>query len=98
VSRDIHPGLVYTAARLGLLLAVGLAGYLIGFRSWALLIVSLLVSLPLSYGLLRGPREAFAARLVERSRRRQALRARLGGDDRPRDDEGSHGGGQPPAG
>lgn len=76
---------VYSAGRL--LLAAGLAAvlFVLGLRGFLLAIVALLLSLPVSYVLLAGPRADFAReverRVAGRRTRRQQLRSRLRGDD-----------------
>lgn len=81
----MHPGVVYTAARLGVFVLVAALLFAVGFRSWMLALGSLLISAPLSYFLLRRQREAFAAQVEGRTSARQAekarLRAPLGDDD-----------------
>jgi cytochrome c-type biogenesis protein CcmH/NrfF len=81
----MHPGVVYTAARLGVFVLVAALLYAVGFRSWMLALGALLISAPLSYYVLRRQREAFAAQVEGRVSARQAekarLRATLRGDD-----------------
>ena len=81
----LHPGLIYTLARLGVFVGSLVILYVIGFRSWFLALGALLVSAPLSYFLLRRQRERFAQRVEGRVSRRRAerqrLRAALRGDD-----------------
>jgi hypothetical protein len=78
---------VYTVGRL--LVFVGCAAllYLLGLRSFVLVLAALLVSLPVSYLLLAGPRNELAAdverRLARRRARREDLRTRLRGEDDP---------------
>ncbi|MEP6695877.1 MAG: DUF4229 domain-containing protein [Pseudonocardiales bacterium] len=74
---------VYSLGRAAIFLAVAALLALVGFRSWALIVGALLVSLPLSYFVLRGPRAAFAEQLAKRSRERRELRAKLRGDEPP---------------
>lgn len=74
------PFWAYTLARLGVLLAVGAVLWLLGFRSWALALSALLLSLPVSLALLRKQRRAFAHDLERRVRQRRELRAKLGGE------------------
>ena len=57
---DSHPILVYTAARLGLLLLVGLPLYLAGARGLLLLVGAFLISGLLSFILLDGTRARFS--------------------------------------
>jgi hypothetical protein len=83
--RGLSPAVVYTAGRLALFLVVAAALYLVGFRAPLLLLLALVISMPLSYLVLRRQREAFAeqvARKVERRRaEKETLRAALRGDD-----------------
>jgi uncharacterized membrane protein len=83
--RGLSPAVVYTAGRLALFLVVAAALYLVGFRAPLLLLLALVISMPLSYLVLRRQREAFAeqvARKVERRRaEKEKLRAALRGDD-----------------
>ncbi len=83
----LHPGLVYTAARFAVFLGCAAVLYGIGFRRWFLVLGALLISAPLSYFLLRRPREAFARRVAARAAERRAerahLRTALRGDDAP---------------
>lgn len=60
------PVLVYTVLRLGLFVAVLAVLALLGARGWLLLLVAAVISLVLSYVLLRGPRERLAAQVAER--------------------------------
>lgn len=65
------PLVVYSLLRLAVLgVALGL-GYLAGLRSWLLVIVATVVAALVSYLLLRGPRDAAAARLAEAAGRRR---------------------------
>lgn len=74
---------VYSLGRLAIFLASAALLALVGFRSWVLVLAALLVSMPLSYFVLRGPRAAFAAALERRARERRELRSRLQGDEPP---------------
>lgn len=83
----MRPFVVYSLARVGVFLAVAAVLYPLGFRSWALTLVALLLSMPLSYVLLRRQRLAFAASVADRLERRAELRRRMstetdGHDDR----------------
>jgi hypothetical protein len=82
----LPPGVVYTAGRFVLFLLVAAALYLVGFRTFALVLLALVISMPLSYVVLRRQREAFAEQVARRVERRRAekekLRAALRGDDR----------------
>lgn len=73
--------LAYTAARLALFAVVGGVLYVIGLRRFALVIVALIVTMPLSYVLLRTQRTALTAQLETRVQRRRDVRARLRGTD-----------------
>lgn len=81
----MHPFLGYTLARLGLMAATAGVLYLVGLRSWLLAFAALVVSLPLSWLVLRRQRQALGSYLASRSERRTAekaeLRAALRGDD-----------------
>ena len=76
---------VYTSGRV-LVFAV-LAGllYLVGLRSYLLVAVAILLSLPVAYVVLARQREAFTTeverRVESRRTRRTNLRAQLRGDD-----------------
>lgn len=79
---------VFAIYLIGRLAAFGVAVgvlYLIGLRSFYLVLAALMLSVPLSVFALRRPRHALAAdieRRVERKReRRRNLRAALRGDD-----------------
>jgi hypothetical protein len=77
--------LLYTGARLLVLLAVAAILYMLGLRGFVLGAFAVLVSLPVAYVLLARQRQALSAeveRRVETRRARQAdLRSRLRGDD-----------------
>jgi hypothetical protein len=79
------PALVYTAGRVAVFLAIAAVLYLLGFRNYILLLLALVLSMPLSYVVLRRQREAFAQQVSGRLDRRRAekerLRAELRGDD-----------------
>jgi hypothetical protein len=79
--------LVYTGGRLLLLFAVAALLYAVGLRGFLLAAGALLVSLPLSYLLLRRQRVALGEdierRMVDRRARREDLRGKLRGDDEP---------------
>jgi hypothetical protein len=80
----ISPAVTYTAGRLALFLVVAALLYAIGFRTFALVLLALVISMPLSYLVLRRQREAFAAQVAQRVEHRRAekekLRADLRGD------------------
>jgi positive regulator of sigma E activity len=80
-----HPGLVYTASRLGIFLVVTALLFAVGFRSFVLVLVALVISAPLSFILLKRQRMAFAerveGRVSKRSEEKARLRATLAGDD-----------------
>jgi hypothetical protein len=84
-GRRWNPAVTYTAGRIALFLAVGGLLYLVGFRAFLLLLLALVISMPLSYVVLRRQREAFAVQVGHRLERRRAekekLRAALRGDD-----------------
>jgi hypothetical protein len=73
--------LVYTAGRIGVFLLTAAVLWLLGFRSWFLALGAVLLSMPLSYFLLRRQRAAFADSVERRMRERRELRAKLRGDD-----------------
>jgi len=79
---------VYTLGRLAVFLVVAGLLHLIGFRSFALVLIALLVSMPLSFVLLRGPRTAMAQSVQARARRRRAERERLEAALRREEDPG----------
>jgi ABC-type spermidine/putrescine transport system permease subunit II len=85
--RRLNPGVVYSVGRFGCFLAVATVLWLIGFRSWLLVLGALILSAPLSYVLLRGVRSAWSQRLEAAAARRKAekqrLRATLRGDEPP---------------
>lgn len=70
----------YTAARLALFAVVGAVLYLVGLRRFALVLAALIVTMPLSYALLRAQRARLTGQLEARARRRRTIRARLRGD------------------
>jgi hypothetical protein len=80
----MNPVVAYTLGRIGVFAAVAGVLYLIGFRNYALVLLALLISMPLSYLVLRRQRTAFADSVSERLERRRAekesLRAELRGD------------------
>jgi predicted permease len=80
-SSRLPPLLTYTALRVVLMIVVGAFCYLVGLRSWALVVIALLASLPMSYLLLRRQREALSASVDARLAVRRELRAQLRGDD-----------------
>jgi ABC-type spermidine/putrescine transport system permease subunit II len=77
------PVVTYSIGRLVVFLLVTAVLALLGLRSWLLVLAALLVSMPLSYVVLRGPRTAFARQLERRARERRELRAKLQGDEPP---------------
>jgi len=77
----LGPAWGYTLGRFGVFWAVGAVLWLGGFRSWALVFVALVLSLPVSLVVLRRQRAAFAQDIEDRRRRRRELRAKLRGDD-----------------
>jgi hypothetical protein len=72
----VGPFVRYSLLRLLVLVAVGALMFAAGARTWLWLLLTALVSLALSYVLLRGPREAAAAALNQRVEGR--TRSRLG--------------------
>ncbi|SHN45578.1 DUF4229 domain-containing protein [Cryptosporangium aurantiacum] len=82
---NLHPGFLYTVARFMVFGACVVVLFVIGFRSWLLVLGALLLSAPLSFFLLRKQREAFAMRVEGRMSKRQEekakLRAALAGED-----------------
>ncbi len=83
------PFVRYSILRLTLLVAVGAVLWLVGARGWLWLLLTALVSLALSYVLLRLPREQAAAALDERvsGRKRSGLDQRLDQDAADEDAE-----------
>jgi hypothetical protein len=83
--RRVPPVVTYTAGRIALFAVVGALLYLAGFRNFVLVLLALVISMPLSYLVLRRQREAFAAQVADRLEHRRAekdrLRAALRGDD-----------------
>jgi hypothetical protein len=67
--------LVYSALRLAVLAAALGLGWLLGLRSWLLVLVAAVIAALASYVFLRGPRDAAAADLAARARARAADRA-----------------------
>lgn len=67
--------------------AVGAILYLIGLRRFALVLVALVITMPLSYVLLRTQRAALTDQLQTRVQRRRDLRARLRGSAGESDDD-----------
>lgn len=80
--------LAYTVARLGLFVVVAGLLYLFGLRRFALVVVALLITLPLSYVALRRQRAALSGQIQRRVQRRTQLRSQLRGDDDPDPREG----------
>ena len=74
---------VYSLGRAAVFLATAAVLALVGLRSWLLVLAALVVSLPISYFALRGPRAAFAAQVERRARERRELRAKLQGEEPP---------------
>jgi Flp pilus assembly protein TadB len=76
--------LTYSVARLAVFAVVATVLYFVGLRSFLLVAVALLISLPLSYFALRRQREALAAavehRVEGRRQRRTEIRDQLRGD------------------
>lgn len=71
----MHPAVVYTLGRLILFAAVAVVLWLVGLDLFFVLFGALLISMPLSWVVLRGPREEWSRRIaggVERRKQRQA--------------------------
>lgn len=79
----MRPVIVYSLGRAAIFLATAAVLALVGLRSWLLVLAALVVSLPISYFALRGPRAAFAAQIERRARERRELRAKLQGEEPP---------------
>ncbi len=81
----LHPAVSYTLARIGIFVVAGAALYAVGFRHWALVFGALVISLPVSWFVLRKQRQAFGERIAShqaaRREQKQKLRAALRGDD-----------------
>ena len=82
---------IYAVGRLAVLAAALGVLYLVGLRSFYLVLAALALSLPLSYFLLRSPRDAMAARfeqhLNQRREHNQQLREALAGDEPVEEDD-----------
>jgi len=72
----VSPLLKFSALRIALFVAALAVLYVIGARDWLLLLLAALVSLALSYVLLRAPREELAASIEQRAQQRAANRER----------------------
>ena len=89
----VAPLLKFTVLRLALFVAALAALALTGARGWLLLLLAAVVSLALSYVLLRGPRAELAAAIEQRTARRlssdeQAEDAQVDAVDEDGDQEG----------
>ena len=77
--------LIYTVGRLGIAAALVLILWLVGLDFWTGLLFGLLLSMPVSYLLLRPSRdrltEALAARSIARKAAKEDLRTRLSGTE-----------------
>lgn len=73
----VHPALSYTLYRFSLIVAVACVLFLVGFRSWALVLGAFVISLPLSWFVLRKQRQQLAVRIAEHQERRQVEREEL---------------------
>jgi hypothetical protein len=77
--------LIYTVGRLGIAAALVLVLWWVGLDFWSGLLFGLLLSMPVSYLLLRPSRErlneGLSARLVARRAAKEDLRARLSGTE-----------------
>ncbi|MEJ5913870.1 DUF4229 domain-containing protein [Pseudokineococcus sp. 1T1Z-3] len=91
----------YSLLRLTLLVAVAVVMYAVGARGLVWLLLTAVVSIGLSYVVLRGPREQMAQALVQRQQQRAAggRRSRLDEDaaaeDAAADAQRRRGGGAP---
>ncbi|MFE6969034.1 DUF4229 domain-containing protein [Isoptericola sp. NPDC057653] len=65
------PLVMYTVWRILLFVAALGAGYVLGLRSWLLVLVAAVVAFAVSYLALAGPREAAAVWLAEKEQRRK---------------------------
>jgi hypothetical protein len=78
---------VYTVGRVLVFVGVAALLFAAGLRGFLLVLAALLVSLPVSYVLLAGPRADLGGvverRLAARRARREDLRSQLRGDDEP---------------
>jgi len=79
----------YTILRLLIFVVALMILFAVGFRSWALLILSALISLVVSFFALRGPREQFAEQVQRKVAERQERAAayRSAEDDDTDEDE-----------
>lgn len=78
----------YTILRLLTFVVVLLVLYAVGFRSWALLVLSALISLVISFFALRGPREEFAGQIQRKvSERQERAAAYRSAEDDDTEDE-----------
>lgn len=81
----LNPTLLYTLGRIAIFAVVAAVLYAFGFRSVILVVLALVLSMPLSYVLLRGVRLQMSAQIEEKLARRRAekerLRSTLRGDD-----------------
>ena len=79
--------LIYTVGRLGIAATLVLILWMAGLDFWSGLLFGLLLSMPVSYLLMRPSRErlteAIAARSLARRAGKQELRARLSGEQPP---------------
>lgn len=70
--------MIYTVLRLLLFAAALGVGYLVGLRSWLLLLVAVVVAFAVSYLVLAKQKDAAARWLAERAERRRAGREGMG--------------------
>jgi hypothetical protein len=77
VTRSQKYGFLYTAGRLGLFLAVAAVLYVAGFRSFVLVMFALVVSVPVSYVLLKPIRLQWSAEIEQSLERRRESKAKL---------------------
>jgi hypothetical protein len=62
----VHPVLVYTASRIGMFVVTLGVLYLLGLRTWLLILVSFLISGVASYVLLSKQRDALSTRISDK--------------------------------
>lgn len=90
----MHPAVVYTLGRLILFAAVAIVLWLLGLDPFIVVFGALLISMPLSWFVLRGPRDEWSRRIsggVDRRKQRRADMDRELDEDWERDqsDDGS---------
>jgi uncharacterized protein DUF4229 len=77
----VRPIAIYTAGRLGILVVLVAALYLLGMRGLLLLACAILLSMPASYLLLRRQLADVTQWLRQRRTEQDSLRAELRGED-----------------